>query len=61
MIGHPTDALFEEMAELAARFHWPRDELMSLTHHERRRWLREVARIEAREAARQPELEEPWS
>jgi hypothetical protein len=57
VIGHPADALFEEMAELADRFHWSRDELMSLTHHERRRWLREVTRIEARDLAPQ---EEPW-
>lgn len=59
MIGHPTDALFEEMAELAARFHWARDELMSLTHHERRRWLRELSRIEARERTLEPE-DQPW-
>jgi hypothetical protein len=57
VIGHPADALFEEMAELAARFHWPHDQLMNLTHHERRRWLREVARIDAREQALQ---EESW-
>jgi hypothetical protein len=59
VIGHPADALFEEMAELAARFHWARDELMSLTHHERRRWLRELSRIEARERALEPE-DQPW-
>jgi hypothetical protein len=61
VIGHPADALFEEMAELAARFHWPREELMTLTHHERRRWLREVARIEARERAQTLEpQDQPW-
>jgi Phage P2 GpE len=61
VIGHPADALFEEMADLAARFHWSREELMSLTHHERRRWLREAARIEAREAAREVEAQDgPW-
>ena len=59
MIGHPADALFEEMAELAERFHWSREELMTLTHHERRRWLREVARIDARERARLLEPEAP--
>lgn len=61
MIGHPANALFEEMAELADRFHWSREELMSLTHHERRRWLGELARIEARERARELEpQDEPW-
>jgi hypothetical protein len=47
VIGHRADALFAEMAELAAEFHWPRDEIMRLTHHERRRWLREVERARA--------------
>jgi hypothetical protein len=61
VIGHPPDALFEEMAELADRFHWSREELMTLTHHERRRWLREVARIEERERAQALEEEsQPW-
>jgi uncharacterized protein DUF6760 len=50
VIGHPPDALFGEMADLAQQFHWPADQLMGLTHHERRRWLREVARLEARAA-----------
>jgi hypothetical protein len=61
VIGHPPDALFEEMAELADRFHWSRGELMTLTHHERRRWLREAARLEARDRARalHPE-DQPW-
>jgi hypothetical protein len=53
VIGHPPDALFAEMAELAQQFHWPADQLMGLTHHERRRWLREAARIEARTVAAQ--------
>lgn len=56
MIGHLQDALFEEMADLAREFHWPPDQLMTLTHHERRRWLREVERIRAQAA---PE-EVPW-
>jgi hypothetical protein len=61
VIGHPADALFEEMAELAERFHWSRDELMDLTHHERRRWLHEVDRLTARERARSlAEQEQPW-
>jgi len=59
VIGHPADALFAEMAVLADRFHWSRDELMTLTHHERRRWLREVAGIEAREHARALEGQDP--
>lgn len=45
MIGHPEDALFTEMADLASRFHWSHDQLMALSHHERRRWLREADRL----------------
>jgi hypothetical protein len=44
VIGHPPDALFAEMAYLARHFHWPRDEVVALTHHERRRWVQEVGR-----------------
>lgn len=49
MIGHPSDALFEEMAYLAWQAHWQHHELMSLTHHERRRWVREFQRLAAME------------
>lgn len=49
MIGHPSDALFEEMAYLARLAHWPHDQLMNLTHGERRRWVREFERFEPRE------------
>jgi hypothetical protein len=47
MIGHPPDSLFGEMAYLAWVAHWPHDQLMSMTHDERRRWLREFDRIAA--------------
>jgi hypothetical protein len=44
VIGHPASALFEEMAVIALHFHWQHDELLGLTHRERRRWLREIDR-----------------
>jgi hypothetical protein len=50
MIGHPSDELFGEMAYLARLAHWPHDQLMSLTHDERRRWVHEFDRLVAREA-----------
>jgi hypothetical protein len=50
MIGHPSEDLFEEMAYLARVAHWPHDQLIGLTHDERRRWLREFERLVAREA-----------
>jgi hypothetical protein len=35
------------MAYLAWVAHWPHDQLMTMTHDERRRWLREFDRIAA--------------
>jgi hypothetical protein len=46
--GHPSDALFEEVAYIAYHFHWPYEEIMSLEHPERRRWVGEIARINER-------------
>jgi hypothetical protein len=37
--------LYEEMAFIAAHFHWSRQELMELEHPERRRWCREISNI----------------
>ena len=48
MTGHPSDALFEEVAYIAYHFHWPYEEVMGLEHPERRRWVGEIARINER-------------
>ena len=48
MTGHPSDRLFEEVAYVAYHFHWPHDEVMGLEHHERRRFIAEIARINER-------------
>jgi hypothetical protein len=45
VIGYPSDELFEEVAYVAYHFHWPYDEIMSLEHRERRRWVSEIARL----------------
>ncbi len=45
MKAYPRTALYEEMAFIAAHFHWGRDELMALEHRERRRWCREISAI----------------
>jgi hypothetical protein len=37
--------LHEEVAFVAYHFHWPHDEVMSLEHGERRRWVREISAI----------------
>jgi hypothetical protein len=42
------DELFEEVAFIAYHFHWPYDEIMSLEHVERRRWVDEISSINER-------------
>lgn len=45
MTGYPSDRLHEEVAYLSYYLHWPYEQVMSLDHHERRRWVEEVARM----------------
>ena len=45
MIGYPLDQLREEVAYLAYHFHWQREEILGLEHHERRAWVRQIAEI----------------
>ena len=33
------------MAFISYHFHWSRSEVMTLEHHERRRWVREISSI----------------
>lgn len=45
MIGYPSGDLYEEVAFIAYYLHWPHEQVMSLEHGERRRWVAEVSRI----------------
>lgn len=58
MSGYPSDRLHEEVAYLSYYLHWPYEQVMSLDHHERRRWVEEVARMnrERNTLADAPEL-----
>ena len=47
-LGRHPERLFEEVAYLAYYLHWPHSQIMSLDHLERRRWAREVARLNER-------------
>jgi hypothetical protein len=40
--------LHEEVAYVAYHFHWPLDDIMSLEHRQRRRWVQEIAEINRR-------------
>ena len=45
MTGYPLDRIYEEVAFIAYYFHWQIEEVMNLEHSERRRWCKEISRI----------------
>lgn len=47
-MGYPLDPLYEEVAFVAYHFHWPHDQVLSLEHVERRRWVQEISNINGR-------------
>lgn len=34
-----------EVAYIAYHFHWPREEIVEMSHLERQRWVKEISRI----------------
>lgn len=44
-MAYPVAELYGEMAFIASHFHWGSESLWSMTHGERRRWCREISRI----------------
>jgi len=42
------DRLREEVAYIAYHFHWPREDILSLEHVDRREWVKQVASINRR-------------
>lgn len=48
MTGYPSDRLHEEVAFLAYYFHWPYEQILSMDHRERQRWVSETSRINQR-------------
>jgi hypothetical protein len=47
-VTYAADRLLEEVAYVAYHFHWPRVEILDLTHGERQRWVREIAGLNTR-------------
>jgi hypothetical protein len=47
-LSYPSDRLFEEVAYLSHYLRWSRDEIMSMDHRERQRWVAEVAKMNTR-------------
>jgi hypothetical protein len=44
-MAYPVADLYGEMAFVASHFHWSSETLMTMPHGERRRWCREISRI----------------
>ncbi len=42
------ERISEEVAYIAYHFHWPLEAILGLEHGERRRWAREIGRINER-------------
>ena len=48
VLGYPLKALYEEVAFVAYRFHWPPEAILNLEHADRRRWVEEISGINQR-------------
>jgi hypothetical protein len=48
VLGYPLDQLYQEVAFVAYHFHWSVQEIASLEHPERRRWVKEISAINQR-------------
>jgi hypothetical protein len=44
-VRYPLEQIAQEVAYIAYHFHWPRDEMMEMSHLERHRWVKEISRI----------------
>ncbi|WP_420840459.1 DUF6760 family protein [Archangium primigenium] len=47
-MSYPSERLSEEVAFLSYYLHWPRDQVMALSHAERQHWVAEVSRLHER-------------
>jgi hypothetical protein len=48
MKGYPLEQLNEEVAYIAYHFHWPLETILNLEHRQRRTWVDEISKINAR-------------
>lgn len=42
---YPLEQAAREVAYIAYHFHWPKDEILEMSHLERHRWVQEISRI----------------
>jgi hypothetical protein len=47
MTLYPEEALFREMSFISYYFHWGKEDVLSLSHNDRRRWCQEISDINA--------------
>ena len=47
-MGYPLDQLYEEVAFVTYHFNWPHQDIMNLEHADRRRWVKEISKINNR-------------
>ncbi|NJO40776.1 MAG: hypothetical protein HC769_02625 [Cyanobacteria bacterium CRU_2_1] len=45
---YPLDRLYEEVAYVAYHFHWTHEQVLTMEHPERLRWVNEIAKINQR-------------
>jgi hypothetical protein len=45
IVSYPLEKIYQEVAYIAYHFHWSRDEIMDMTHSERRLWVNEISKI----------------
>jgi hypothetical protein len=43
--GYPLDRIYEEVAFIAYHFHWSHEEIINMDHTERRKWCKEISKI----------------
>jgi hypothetical protein len=44
-VRYPPEQLSREVAYIAYHFHWPKEEIVEMSHLERHGWVREISRI----------------
>ena len=45
VIRYPLEQIYKEVAYIAYNFHWQREDILNLEHHERQKWVREIEQI----------------
>ena len=49
VVGYPSERLYEEVACIAANFHWSLADIIALDHGDRCRWVAEIERLQQRD------------